>query len=190
MFKYLWVLFCGIFLNLALTGCQQKQDNQMTQDKDSLAVEENEGISEATAELNPTKGNNVKGTVTFTKEENGIKVVADIEGLKPGKHGFHIHEGGDCSAPDGSSAGGHFNPFHEHHSAPTDTARHAGDLGNITADKDGKAHLEWFDTLITFDGPESIIGRSVIVHEKADDFKTQPTGNAGARLACGVIEEK
>ncbi|HVO72495.1 MAG TPA: superoxide dismutase family protein [Ignavibacteriaceae bacterium] len=147
-------------------------------------------VTRAYADLKPTKGNNVKGKVTFTKQRNGIKVTADVEGLKPGKHGFHIHETGDCSAPDGSSAGGHFNPGHMNHGAPTDSVRHAGDLGNLEAGKNGKAHLEWIDTMISFEGMNSIIGKAVIVHEKVDDYKTQPTGNAGARLACGVIKSK
>lgn len=185
MFK---LFFIPAVLFFILAGCQQKKEDRQ-QDQESMNMTTTE-ISEASAELQPTQGNEVHGKVSFVKEENGIKVTADIEGLKPGKHGFHIHEAGDCSAPDGSSAGGHFNPTHKNHGAPMDSVRHAGDLGNLEAGKDGKAHLEWLDTLITFEGTNSIIGRSVIVHEKADDFKTQPTGNAGGRLACGVIAKK
>ena len=137
--------------------------------------------------LYPTKDSKVSGKVVFTKAGKGIKVVADIEGLTEGNHGFHIHACGDCSSVDGLSAGGHFNPDNEMHGAPGDSMRHAGDLGNIVADKSGKAHLEYTYYDISFDGPHSIIGRSVIVHKNADDMKTQPTGNAGARVACGVI---
>jgi Cu-Zn family superoxide dismutase len=144
-------------------------------------------ITKAVAELHGTKGNNVKGTVSFTKEENGITIVADIEGLTPGKHGFHIHEYGDCTADDGTSAGGHFNPENVKHGAPTDSVRHVGDLGNITADKDGNAHLEWTDPLLSFTGSHSIIGRAVVVHGGEDDLTSQPSGNAGPRVACGVI---
>ncbi|MEO8666259.1 MAG: superoxide dismutase family protein [Ignavibacteria bacterium] len=141
----------------------------------------------AEAILESKSGSNVSGKITFTKEGNIMKVVADINGLAPGKHGFHIHEKGDCSAPDGSSAGGHFNPKSMPHSGHDSPERHEGDLGNIIADGTGKAHLEITDTMMTFEGPESILGKSVIVHEKEDDLTTQPTGNAGGRVACGVI---
>jgi len=137
--------------------------------------------------LYATQGNSVSGTVTFTKVAEGVKVVADLSGLTPGKHGFHIHEFGDCSSPDGTSAGGHFNPSGSPHGAPMDMSRHAGDMGNIEAGADGKAHVEYIDAHMNFEGPNSIMGRSVIVHAKEDDMKTQPTGNAGPRIACGVI---
>jgi Cu-Zn family superoxide dismutase len=146
-----------------------------------------EPVTKAVAVLSSTKGNNVAGTVTFTKVEGGVKIVADVTGLKPGEHGFHIHEFGDCSAPDATSAGGHFNPLHSQHGAPDAAARHAGDFGNLVADDSGKAHYERVDTIMTLDGANSVLGHAVIVHEKADDLKTQPTGNAGARVACGVI---
>jgi superoxide dismutase, Cu-Zn family len=146
-----------------------------------------EKILKAVCLLYPTQGNNVTGKVTFTPSGTGLKVVADIEGLTPGKHGFHIHECGDCSAPDGTSAAGHFNPDMKMHSSPTDINRHEGDLGNIQADASGKAHLEYVDPMLSFEGAHSIIGRSVIIHKDEDDMKTQPTGNAGARVACGVI---
>jgi Cu-Zn family superoxide dismutase len=143
--------------------------------------------TKAIAVLHPTAGNNVTGSVTFTKSGDVVKVVADVAGLTPGKHGFHIHEFGDCSSSDGSSAGGHFNPTHKQHGAPDASDRHAGDLGNIEADASGKAHLEWSDKVMKLSGADSIVGHAVIVHEKDDDLKTQPTGNAGGRLACGVI---
>jgi superoxide dismutase, Cu-Zn family len=143
--------------------------------------------TKAIAVLHPTAGSNVSGTVIFTASDNQVKVVADITGLSPGKHGFHIHEFGDCSDPKAVSAGGHFNPAHKQHGAPDASDRHAGDLGNIEADASGKAHLEWTDGVMKLSGSDSIIGHAVIVHEKADDLKTQPTGDAGGRLACGVI---
>ena len=146
-----------------------------------------EPVTKAVAVLSPTKGSNVAGTVTFMKVEGGVRIVADVAGLKPGEHGFHIHEFGDCSAPDATSAGGHFNPQHAQHGAPDAAARHAGDFGNLVADDSGKAHYERVDTIMTLDGANSVLGHAVIVHEKADDLKTQPTGNAGARVACGVI---
>ena len=144
-------------------------------------------VTKATAELSPTKGSTVAGLVTFTKVEGGVNIVADVTGLAPGKHGFHVHEFGDCSAPDASSAGGHFNPHHSDHGAPGAALRHAGDFGNLEADESGKAHYERVDKIISLNGADSIVGHAVIVHEKVDDLKTQPTGNAGARVACGVI---
>ena len=143
--------------------------------------------SKAIAVLHPTKGSNVEGTVTFTKSGDGVKVVADISGLTPGKHGFHIHEFGDCSSPDGKAAGGHFNPTNSPHAGPEVTPRHEGDLGNLEADSSGKAHLELTDNMMAMSGDKSIIGRGVIVHAKEDDLKSQPVGNAGGRVACGVI---
>jgi superoxide dismutase, Cu-Zn family len=137
--------------------------------------------------LLPTANNQARGIVKFTKQPNGMKIVADIEGLTPGDHGFHIHEFGDCSAPDASSAGAHFNPDLKPHGGPMDAERHAGDLGRITAGADGKAHLEAQDPTLSFSGARSILGRGMIVHAQTDDFKTQPTGNAGPRVACGVI---
>lgn len=143
--------------------------------------------AKAIAVLQSASGSKVSGTVTFTKSGNEVKVVADLTGLAPGKHGFHIHEFGDCSAPDATSAGGHFNPGKHQHGAPEASDRHAGDLGNIEADASGKAHLELTDKAMKLSGEDSIIGHAVIVHEKADDLKTQPTGDAGGRIACGVI---
>jgi Cu-Zn family superoxide dismutase len=144
-------------------------------------------IEKAVAVLHPTEGNHVTGIVTFVHQSGKVHVSADVKGLTPGKHGFHIHAWGDCSAPDGTSAGGHFNPEGKQHGAPTDVNRHVGDLGNIEADSSGEAHLEWTDPILSFTGPHSIIGRAVIVHAGEDDLKSQPTGNAGSRVACGVI---
>ncbi len=137
--------------------------------------------------LHPTDGNQTAGVVTFTKAMGETKIVGDISGLSPGEHGFHIHQWGDCSAPDGKSAGGHYNPFNNPHGGPTDNIRHVGDLGNIKAGENGQAHFEMTDRVISLTGPNSIIGRAVIVHAGRDDLKSQPTGNAGSRVACGVI---
>ncbi len=143
--------------------------------------------TKAIAVLHPTKGSKVEGTVTFTRSGDEMKVVADVSGLTPGKHGFHIHEFGDCSSSDGMAAGGHFNPTKAPHAGHDASPRHVGDLGNIEADSSGKAHLELTDKLMKMSGEDSIIGRGLIVHEKVDDLKTQPTGNAGGRSACGVV---
>ena len=142
--------------------------------------------TKAIAVLHSASGSQVAGTVTFTKVGDTVQVVADITGLTPGKHGFHIHEFGDCSAADAASAGGHFNPMKKPHGAPDAAERHAGDLGNLEADSTGKAHLELKDSMLKLSGENCIMGRGVIVHEKVDDW-SQPTGNAGGRLACGVI---
>ncbi len=143
----------------------------------------------AVAELSPTKGNTVHGEVKFVQKDGYVLVTAHVEGLTPGKHGFHIHEVGNCSAPDGSSAKGHFNPYHKDHGGPLAADRHAGDLGNLTANEKGIANYTHKDKIIQLSGDDSIVGRGVIVHGATDDFKTQPTGNAGARVACGVIQE-
>lgn len=143
--------------------------------------------AKAIAVLNSASGSKVSGTVTFTKDGDEVKVVADVTGLTPGKHGFHVHEFGDCSAPDATSAGGHYNPEKHQHADRTATDRHVGDLGNLEADASGKAHLDWTDKMLTLSGDDSVLGLAVIVHEKEDDLKSQPVGNAGGRLACGVI---
>ena len=137
----------------------------------------------------------IHGTVTFTQEADGIKVVADIEGLSPGKHGIHIHEKADLSKPDLSGAGPHFNPggARHKHAGPEDAQRHAGDLGNLIADENGHAHLELTveQNVLSIDGPKNgVVGHSVIVHEKEDDLKSQPAGNSGGRIAGGKIELK
>jgi Cu-Zn family superoxide dismutase len=142
----------------------------------------------AIAVLHPTAGSKVGGTVTFTEVADGVQVQAEITGLTPGNHGFHVHEFGDCSAPDASSAGGHFNPTNKPHAGPDALERHVGDMGNVEADASGKAKLDYVDHQISLtNDPQSVIGRSVVVHMKQDDLKSQPSGDSGARIACGVI---
>jgi Cu-Zn family superoxide dismutase len=142
----------------------------------------------AMATLAPTAGSTVQGTVGFHETDGHLMVHAQLSGLAPGsEHGFHIHEKGDCSAPDGTSAGGHFNPDGKPHGAQGGE-HHAGDMPSLVADANGKvdAHFMLMGPTVSA-GPASIIGRGLIVHAKADDYMTQPTGNSGARLACGVI---
>ena len=142
----------------------------------------------AVAVLHPTAGSKVGGTVTFTEVADGVQVQAEITGLSPGNHGFHVHEFGDCSAPDASSAGAHFNPTNKPHAGPDALERHVGDMGNVDADASGKAKLDYVDHQISLtNDQQSVIGRSVVMHVKADDLKTQPSGDSGARIACGVI---
>ncbi len=185
-FKALFAMLLSITF-ISVIGCNQRSEKKFSQEENNYQLKGDSGITKAVCVIHPTEGSDVKGVVTFTKEGDSIKVVADIEGLTPGKHGFHIHEYGDCTAPDGTSTGGHFNPTNQPHGAPTDEHRHVGDLGNLVAGKDGKAHYEWTDHVISFSGKNSIIGRGIVIHAGEDDLHTQPTGNAGKRVACGVI---
>jgi superoxide dismutase, Cu-Zn family len=144
----------------------------------------------ATATLAPTAGNTAAGTVTFTQQGDKITVSAKVTGLAPGGHGFHVHEKGDCSAPDAMSAGGHFNPTGMHHGHPDSADHHGGDMPMLQADASGNATLTTdLKGLTIGSGTTDILGKSVIVHKDADDYKTQPTGNSGARVACGVINK-
>lgn len=184
----LFVLTISIFMVYAIScSGEQKAEQKPGQKTEVKQTAQIKAPTVAIATLNPTEGNEVSGVVTFTTTDKGLRIVADVEGLTPGKHGFHIHEYGDCSAADGTSAGGHFNPFNKPHGAPTSMERHAGDLGNIVADENGKAHLDWTDPILKLGGENSIVGRAVIVHAGEDDLHSQPTGNAGPRVACGVI---
>lgn len=138
--------------------------------------------------LIPKSGSQVSGTIRFTPAGAGVRVTGTISGHKPGRAGFHIHEKGDCSSNDATSAGGHFNPGQHKHGA-TPLAGHAGDLGNVTFDASGRAVIDMVIEGISLDtaAANGIIGRAVVVHAQEDDLQTDPTGNAGARLACGVI---
>jgi Cu-Zn family superoxide dismutase len=146
----------------------------------------------ASANLQPTKGNKAAGTVDFYQVGNRVRVVGNVTGLSPNReHGFHVHEAGDCSSGDGMSTKGHFNPHGKPHGHPNSTDRHAGDLPALRADGGGKAKLDTeLDIITVTPGPESVVGRGLIVHADPDDYKTQPTGNAGARLACAVIQRR
>lgn len=147
--------------------------------------------SGAVATLKPTQGNTAKGTVRFMQKGDVVTVVARVDGLTPGLHGFHVHEKGDCSAPDAMSAGGHFNPSHKAHGDPAHGDHHAGDLGNLNANASGHATLELSVPSAQFtldkNAPNSVVGRALVVHADPDDLKTQPAGNSGKRVACGVI---
>ena len=174
-----------------------RSETRMSRDTTGYAAADDKqqrAAKEAVATLQPSKApgmDEVKGTVRFTSTPGaGVKVRAEVTGLTPNqKHGFHIHEKGDLSAPDLSSAGGHFNPTGDHHGGPESQHRHGGDLGNLTADASGKAVYEATIEGITVDNSKTgIIGKSVIVHEQPDDLKSDPSGNSGARIAGGVIQ--
>jgi len=162
---------------LALSGCA------------SSAPAAAEG-PKARATIEPRSDSTAMGTATFTElSTGGVKVHVHIEKAPPGTHGLHIHEKGDCSDPKAASAGGHFNPGGMPHSGPMDMKRHAGDLGNIEIGANGTGDLDITSDMLTVKpGPNSVVGRSVVFHEKLDDLKTQPTGNAGGRFGCGVIQ--
>lgn len=143
----------------------------------------------ATAALSPTAGNTAAGTVEFAERGGRTVVTATITGLRPNsEHGFHVHERGDCSSPDAESAGGHFNPSNAPHGHFASLNRHPGDLPNLRADAQGAATLRWESSELSVrGGAGSVINRSVIVHRDPDDYSSQPSGNSGARLACGVV---
>lgn len=136
----------------------------------------------------PKAGGSLSGTVELVQRGGVVTLIADLKGAPPGPHGVHIHETGDCSAPDFSSAGGHFNPTGAPHACPPTVPRHAGDLGNTVIDADGKGHVQIETDLFTLTpGERSVVGRALILHHDADDCAGQPTGHSGDRIACAVI---
>jgi Cu-Zn family superoxide dismutase len=167
----------GVFL---LAGCETVKDGWSNLTSSG---------AKATANLEPTAGSNVRGMVSFVQTAGRVRVSGSVSGLQPSSQvGFHIHEAGDCSSGDGMSAKGHFNPEGKPHGDPASRERHAGDMPMLRADANGNASITAeLDIMTIAPGPNSIIGRGLIVHVQPDDYKTQPTGNAGARSACGVI---
>ena len=148
------------------------------------------GGPSAVANLDPTTGNSTRGSVTFTQRGDKVRVVAQVSGLKPGaEHGFHVHEKGDCSSGDGMSAGGHYNPAGRPHGSLA-TDHHAGDMPNLKADSYGNASATFEIQGVSIGGGSAdLVGKGLIVHRDPDDYKTQPTGNAGPRMACAVIRK-
>ena len=144
----------------------------------------------ASANLESRSGSNVKGTVYFAWQGDDVLVTGNFSGLKPNaEQGFHVHEKGDCSALDATSAGGHFNPHTKSHGMPGSGSNHAGDMPNIKSDAKGNAIYSAKLSGFTYDnGPSGILGRSVVVHREPDDYKSQPAGNSGPRIACGLIQ--
>lgn len=145
-------------------------------------------VKHAVAVISPTKGNKTKGVFHFYQETEGTRISAIISGLTPNtQHGVHVHQYGDISADNGSSAGGHYNPEGNPHGLPPSNNRHAGAFGNIDADENGEAKFEFFDVTISIAGTHNpILGRSIVIHANRDDGG-QPTGNAGPRIGVGVI---
>ncbi len=195
----------ALCLSLILSGCggsDVKEEEVKEQENKEVAVvappvehydqapvakHEDGSIKIAMTVVESKNDSDVVGAVTFTVVENGLRVVADIGGLTPGKHGFHVHEHGDCSAHDGSSAGGHFNPHNTKHGGPDSEERHAGDLGNLEANEFGFAHYDRVFPDLYLNGEYSIIGKSIVVHAGEDDLVSDPSGNSGKRIGCGTI---
>lgn len=156
----------------------------------SEAVQAHGNMMTSTAVLVPTSGSSVSGTLKFHEaKDRVVHISGTVTGLSPGKHGFHVHVNGNCDSPDGTSAGGHFAPTGGRHGAPGSGEHHLGDLGNIVADASGRADIDVTVSGITIAlmGTASIGDRSIVIHAKEDDF-SDPAGNSGARVACGVIE--
>jgi Cu-Zn family superoxide dismutase len=160
------------FALLAAMGCQTTKTGPM-----------------AMAVLTPISGSSAMGTVHMTELKDGsVEVAIDIKNVPPGVHGFHIHEVGDCS-DNGNAAKGHFNPMSMPHGAPDVPQHHSGDFGNVTANANSEVNTKFTTRSITLSpGPTSALGHAVILHANPDDLTTQPTGNAGARIACGIVQ--
>lgn len=192
--------FAPLCLALALVACGQnnepegtadgrtRPDNPMPEPADLAAP--GQAPEGASAQIAPTQGNTAAGSVSLTAEEDGVRLTGVVQGLEPNSEfGFHVHEKGDCSAPDASSAGGHFNPMSTEHGNPEGEVHHAGDMLNIKSDDQGVAQIDTLARGATLHSgqPTDVLGKAVVVHEKADDYTSQPSGNSGSRIACGVI---
>lgn len=180
-----------MFLILSACGTGSKQGDEGQAGTDEQ--EQQDQKASATAQMEAASGSNVTGEAKFTDEGDGkVRFELTVENLTPGEHAVHLHEKGDCSAEDASSAGGHWNPTMKPHGKRGDgNSYHKGDVGNMTVGNDGKGTMNLTVQGWSIGGADStnVVGKAVIVHEKADDFTTQPTGNAGGRLSCGVIKQ-
>jgi Cu-Zn family superoxide dismutase len=179
--KWMAALCVGALVCLAMLGLRTRAAAQATAHAAG-------SVTKAEGQLIPTTKTNskVKGTIWFEKTSHRMHVSGEITGLTPGEHGFHVHEYGVWNE-DGMASGAHFNPSKTEHSSHDSPKRHVGDLGNVKADESGKAVIDLDDDQLSFEGPNCILGRGLVVHEKADDLKSQPSGNAGGRLAVAII---
>jgi Cu-Zn family superoxide dismutase len=186
----------GIVAALLLAACSREQPEGAPRQPDETTAAPAEKTTaaepahEAVAQVAPTQGNTVTGSLALAPSSEGVHISGAIQGLKPdAEFGFHIHEKGDCSAPDGSSAGAHFNPTQAQHGNPTSGAHHAGDMANIRSNAEGVAQVDTTaaGTALNGDPNTDVMGKAIVVHESPDDYATQPSGNSGKRVACGVI---
>ncbi|RUO37860.1 superoxide dismutase family protein [Aliidiomarina taiwanensis] len=172
--------FIGLALVASLSACNSEPHHHITPVVPGTTY---------SAHLMPTAGNEgLQGTIHFEQKPQHVSIRVHVEGLPANStHGFHVHEFGDCSAPDATSAGSHFNPQETAHGGPDSSERHVGDLGNIESNAQGVAVVELADTALAMEGAHNILGRAVVIHSQHDDLTSQPVGNAGSRLLCGVI---
>lgn len=199
-FRIVWIVTVLSAL-LALSACGPKPEEAPPSEESTAATEAappattetaTPAAATAHATLQGAPGDtDFSGTVTFTEEAGGVRVVAELSGVdQAGKHGFHVHENGECTHGEGdkhfTTAGGHFNPTGTEHACPPTDPRHAGDLGNVEV-ANGTGRVELTTTGLSLSGPNSVVGKAIILHAGEDDCKTQPTGNSGDRLACGVV---
>jgi Cu-Zn family superoxide dismutase len=175
---------------LSFAGCAGDQSHDADSTHASAEATEPAQGTEAVAHIEPTEGNTVTGTATFRAAGGSVTMELVVENAPPGEHAFHLHQIGDCSAPDGSSAGGHWNPTGEDHGAWGTAPFHLGDVGNLEVGEDGRGTIRLTTDLwsVRTGADNDVVGRAVIVHAGVDDFTTQPTGAAGGRIGCGVIE--
>ena len=191
------ILGLAIAATVLLAACSKEQPAGAPSEREATAAAPAgkatpaEPAAEGAAQIAPTQGNTVTGSVALSTSSEGVHITGTVQGLKPNaEFGFHVHEKGDCSAPDGSSAGGHFNPTSAEHGNPTSgTHHHAGDMLNIKSNGEGVAQVDTTAAGTTLHGnpPTDIMGKAIVVHEGPDDYRTQPSGNSGKRVACGVI---
>lgn len=190
-FSAMIALALFVFLSACNSGNKQGDEGQSATTEQEQQQQDDERTAQATMEAK--SGSNVTGEAKFTDEGNGkVRFELTVNNLTPGEHAVHLHENGDCSAEDASSAGGHWNPTMKPHGKRGDgTSYHKGDVGNMTVGNDGKGTMNLSVDGWSIGGPDStnVVGKSVIIHEKADDFTSQPSGNAGGRVSCGVIKE-
>lgn len=200
--SYLLPRALGLAVLMAMVGCDTDRDTDVPPSRPADPVAANpmgpaaaingadqSGLEYASAKIGPTTHGNVEGTITFSAGDDGpgMRIGVELEGLEPGLHGFHVHETGDCSADDASSAGGHFDPYGHDHGSPDSAEKHVGDLGNLEADADGRVATNLTVRGLAFSGPASILQKAIVIHRGQDDLASQPAGDAGIRVGCGVI---
>ena len=167
-----------------LVGCAAEQESE------TAAAADEDTQLQAVAEIGPANDSAVQGRATFAAAEDSVTLLIEVEGAQPGLHAVHIHELGDCSAADATSAGGHWNPMQAAHGRWDHDPHHLGDIGNLMVADDGSGTLQMTSRLWSIGTGElnDVVGKAIIMHVSSDDFSTQPTGGAGSRIACGVIQ--